>query len=530
MDWSNLNLTWHFVEKWAAGKPQAEALVFGQERLTWGDFKIRMDGIARAYLAAGVQPGDRVAMLATACNEFLTTYMAAGKVGAMWLGLNPKFTLEELRYQVMDSRPVVLIVVRSFLGNDMAATIQALRDEFTFIKKVLVIGEPVAGTESFFQFTAPPRPELDALLSQRAAEVRETDQALLMYTSGSTGKPKGVVHTHRSIVENIKIEARKFYADEDMRVLLHFPINHVAADVEIGFAAVMAGGCIVFMDQFDPLGSLKMIEKERITMFGQVPVMFLLQIRQPEFFQTDFSSLKLIVWAGAAAPRIMLEVLMGICNQTGAMLMTGYGSTEVCGFVTYTEKGDDLETLMKTAGKIAPPFELKIVDENRLEVPNGQVGEIAVRGAFMFREYLNRPEATVEVLDAQGWYYTSDLASKDDQGYITISARKSEMFKTGGENVYPREIEEILEAQGGILFAAVIGVPDEIYQEVGWAFAMTLPGKEVTEGELKEYCKSRLANYKVPKKFIIRPLLPLLATGKVDKLALMAEIAKGLKK
>ena len=245
-----------------------------------------------------------------------------------------------------------------------------------------------------------------------------------------------MVHTHRSIVENIKIEAKKFYFDQDVRVLLHFPINHVAADVEIGFAAVLAGGCIVFMDQLSA-GSLKMIEKERITMFGQVPVMFLLQMKQPEFFQTDFSSLKLIAWAGAAAPRIMLDVLSGICNQTGATLMTGYGSTEVCGFVTYTEKGDDLETLMKTAGKIAPPFELKIVDENRREIANGQVGEIAVRGAFMFKEYLNKPEATAEVLDSQGWYYTSDLASKDDWGYITISGRKSEMFKTGGKTFIP---------------------------------------------------------------------------------------------
>lgn len=530
MDWNNLKLTWQYVEKWAARKPLAEALVSGEERLTWDDFKNRMNRIARFYLAAGLQRGDRVAMLSPARNEFMTTYMAAGKVGALWLGLNPKLTLDELRYQIMDSRPAVLIAVRTFLGNDLAPTIRALRDEFAFIKKILIIGQPIEGTESFPDLSEQPRPELEATLAKRTAEIHENDQALLMYTSGSTGKPKGVIHTHRSILENIKIEVEKFYADEAMRVLLHFPINHVAADVEIGFAAVMAGGCIIFMDQFDPAGSLKIIEKERITMFGQVPVMFLLQMKEPEFFQTDFSSLKIIVWAGAAAPKVMLDVLMGICTQTGTMLMTGYGSTEVCGFVTYTEKGDDLETLLKTAGKIAPPFELKIVDDKRRELPNGLVGEIAVRGAFLFKEYLNKPEATAEVLDDEGWYYTSDLASRDNRGYITISGRKSEMFKTGGENVYPREIEEILEAQGAILFAAVIGVPDEIYQEVGWAFAMTFPGKEVTEEELREFCKSRLANYKVPKKFIIRPLLPLLANGKVDKLALKNEIADLLKK
>jgi acyl-CoA synthetase (AMP-forming)/AMP-acid ligase II len=211
------------------------------------------------------------------------------------------------------------------------------------------------------------------------------------------------------------------------------------------------------------------------------------------------------------------------------MLITGYGSTEVCGFVTFTEKGDDMEILMKSAGKIAPPFELKIVDGRRREIPNGQVGEIAVRGEFMFKEYLNKPEATVEVLDNEGWYYTSDLAWKDDRGYIYITGRKSEMFKTGGENVYPREIEEILEVQGKVLFSAVIGVPDEIYQEVGWAFVMPMPGQEVTEEELREYCKGKMANYKVPKKFIIRPLLPLLANGKVNKLALKDEIRELMK-
>jgi acyl-CoA synthetase (AMP-forming)/AMP-acid ligase II len=529
MSWQNLNLTWHYVEKWAAKKPKAEALVFGDERLTWADFKSRMDDIAKAFLEVGIRPGDRVALLSAARNEFLTTYMAAGKIGAMWLGLNPKFTLDELRYQVGDAKPAVLMAVRTFLGNDLAGTIEALKNEFPFLKKVLVIGEPVAGTESFAAFTGRPRPELDAALAECSARVTEADDALLMYTSGSTGKPKGVVHTHRSIVENIKVEVVKFHVGEDMRALLHFPINHVAADVEIGFAAILAGGCTVFMDSFDPVGSLKMIEKEKITMFGQLPVMFLLQMRQPEFFQTDFSALKLVAWAGAAAPKVMLDVLSGICAQTGAMLITGYGSTEVCGFVTFTEKGDDMETLMKTAGKIAPPFELKIVDGQRRELPDGQIGEIAVRGPFMFKEYLNNPKATAEVLDKDGWYYTTDLARKDDRGYIFITGRKSEMFKTGGENVYPREIEEILEVQGKVLFSAVIGVPDEIYQEVGWAFVMPMPGQEVTEDELREYCKGKLANFKVPKKFIIRPLLPLLANGKVSKLALKDEIREMMK-
>ena len=262
-------------------------------------------------------------------------------------------------------------------------------------KKLLVIGEPVEGSESYAGYVGKHRKELDAELEKRAGAVDGQDSALLMYTSGSTGKPKGVVHTHYSIIENIKVEIKKFYFRQGGRALLHFPINHVAADVEIGFAAIMVGGCIVCMDRFDPAASLAMVEKEKLNVIGQVPVMFLLQMMQPGFKDVDWSKIELFAWAGSAAPKAMIDALSAICKKTGANLITGYGSTEVCGFVTYTEKGDDESTLLSTAGKIAPPFELKIVDNNRKELPDGEVGEIAVRGAFMFKEYFNNPAAYV---------------------------------------------------------------------------------------------------------------------------------------
>jgi acyl-CoA synthetase (AMP-forming)/AMP-acid ligase II len=529
MTWKILDQTWHYVEKWASKRPDAQALVFGEEKLTWQGFKQQMDAVAMAYLDVGIERGDCVALLSMARNEFLTTYMAAGKVGALWLGLSPKFTLEELRYQLSDCRPKLLITLREYMGNDLADTIQALMQEFSFLKKVLVIGEPIAGTESLAAYTAKPRASFAAALEKRAAETRETDEALLLYTSGSTGKPKGVVHTHRSIVENIKVEVEKFYFDENSRGLLHFPINHVAADVEIGFGAIMSGGCIVCMDKFDPAETLTVIQKEKITHIGQVPVMFLLEFKQPAFWTCDFSSVKAFVWAGAAAPKIMIDLLTPICQKTGAMLLTGYGSTEVCGFITYTDKEDNAETLLKTVGKIVAPFELKIVDRKRRELPDGEIGEIAVRGPFLMKGYYNKPEETAKVIDQDGWYYTTDLAFRDKNGYIYITGRLSEMFKTGGENVYPREVEEVIETHAAVLFAAVIGVPDEIYQEVGWAFVMPMPGQSVTEEELRDLCKSALANFKIPKKFFIRPMLPLLASGKVNKMALKEEIREMMK-
>ena len=528
MTWKNLNQTWHYVEKWAEARPAAEAMVFGYERVTWAGFKKEMDQAAKAFLEAGVQKGDRIAMLSMARTEFPTTFMAAGKIGAMWLGLSPKFTLDELRFIINDCRPAVLISLKEYMGKDLGSALRTLMEEFDCLKKVLVIDGEVEGAQSYSKYVRQNRPELDEALASRSAEVDAHDEALLLYTSGSTGKPKGVVHTHRSIVANIRVEIEKFYFDEDTRILLHFPINHVAADVEIGFGAIMGGACLVLMDRFDPAATLAVIPREKISALGQIPAMFLMEFKEPSFGQTDLTSLKTFLWAGAAAPRIMIDVLGKICGQTGAFMLTGYGSTETCGFVTYTEKGDGTERLLRSAGKIAPPFELKIVDENRDEVPDGQVGEIAVRGEFLMKGYFNNPQATAAVIDEDGWYYTADLASRDSDGYIYIAGRRSEMYKSGGENVYPREIEDLIETHSAILFAAVIGVPDEIFQEVGWAYAMLKPGQKVSEETLQQLCKEKLANFKVPKRFFVRPLLPMLASGKVDKMALKKEAEKML--
>ena len=524
MGWKSLTQTWHYLEKWAEAKPNAEALAFENERLTWSDFKRRADWIAKALLELGIERGDRVAMLSAARTEFLTTFLASGKVGAVWLGLSPRFTLDELRYVIGDSRPKALIALREFMGNDLGPLIKALMEEFPCLKKVMIIGDPIDGAEKLEQFAYRERPERNDELAKRAATVADDDPTLLLYTSGSTGKPKGVVHTHKSIVENIKVEVQKFYFDDTSRALIHFPINHVAAVVELGFAGVLAGGFIVCMDHFDPAESLKMIEKEKLTALGQVPAMFLLQMRDPQFAKTDFSSVRQFLWAGAAAPRLMVQVLSQVAAKTGASLITGYGSTEVSGFVTYTEKGDDSDKLIHTVGKIADPFELKIVDTNRKEVPDGEVGEVAVRGPFLMKEYYNKPEATAQVIDPDGWYYTSDLGFRDSSGYVHLTGRSSEMFKSGGENVYPREVEEVIESHDSVLFAAVVAVPDEVFQEVGWAFAMLQPGKQVSDEELRNFSGGKLAKFKVPKRFYVRPLLPLLPNGKIDKVALKKEV------
>lgn len=527
---SNNSLTqaWHYVEHWAENLPEKESLVFNEERLSWADFKKNMDMVAKAFLDAGVEQGDRIAMLAMARTEFMTTYMAAGKIGAMWLGLNPKFTLDELRYQLNDSRPRVLITVRTFMENDLADNIRTLMQEMPFIEKVLVLGDPFDGAESYYEYVWQNRDSLDSALLKRSGQVKESDNALLMYTSGSTGKPKGVVQTHSSITSNINVMTEKLHYTPDDRMIVHFPINHVASDVEIGLSCIYAGGTLIFMEKFDPVESLMKIQEEKITILGQVPVMYLMQMQAPLWRESDwYKTIRAYVISGAIPPAPLIEALKKIREETGCLVYNAYGSTEACGLVTYTDDDDSLDFIARSIGTVPAPMQVRIVDDDGNDVSQGEVGEMILKGPFLFKEYYNMPEKTGESFE-NGWFHTNDLAFADEHGNLFMTGRKSEMFKTGGENVFPREIEEVLEGHESVLFAAVISVPDEIYQEVGWGYIMLKPGQSAGEDELRELCRAKLANFKVPKKFIIRPELPLLATGKINKVALKEEVKKQL--
>lgn len=520
----DMSLLWHFVERWADNKPGAEWLIFGEQRINWGDFRDEVNRVARGMLEAGVGKGDRVAVISMARPEFLVTFMAASKIGAVWVGMSPKFTIDELRFQVRDCAPVMLFSVQRFMDEDHAQRARQLAQEFSCIRRVVLLGAPASEPDNYAAYAGAARPEQEAALAERAAAMRAEDDVLLMYTSGSTGKPKGVLHTHRNIICNVSVEAEHFGFDESTRALVHFPINHVAADVELGFTALYAGATLVLMERFDAQASLEAIARERVTAVGQVPVMYLMQFQTPQFREMDWRHVRLFVWSGSAAPDLMLRLLGEIARRTGARLLTGYGSTELCGFCTYSAPGDSVELLARTAGRVVPPFEMRIVDEDRRPLPPGIVGEVCVRGGIVMKGYLNNPEATAEVLDTDGWYYSGDLGCLDEQGYLFLTGRRSEMFKTGGENVFPREVEDVLERHPAVLFAAVLGVPDQMYDEVGYAFVMLKPGKTTTAEELRALCREHLANFKVPKHFDLRTELPLLPNGKVSKMALRKEI------
>jgi acyl-CoA synthetase (AMP-forming)/AMP-acid ligase II len=520
-------LTWHYVKKWAEERPDKEALIFGEKRVTFKEFYDTTLRTAKLLLSLGVKKGDRVFTLSAARDEWLYHYMAAGMIGAIWYGLNPRYTKNEFLYQVDNAKPLVGFVVRTYdlLQKDYREDMAAVKEANPDLKHLVVIGEPWEGTLSWEEEVKKDRPELDEALKKRMAEVNGDDPTLIIYTSGTTGKPKGALLTHRNIIAATEVEVKHFMVNHkpgEGKFLLHFPINHVAGAVEIAYACIYSGVPMVLMDKFDAAATLATIAKEKITVLGQVPAMFLLEFKVPDFDSYDLSSIRNYMWAGAAAPEGMVRKLAA----TGATLVTGYGQTENAGFITYSKPGDSMDDLIKTVGKCDDAFEIKLMNNDGKEVPKGEVGEIWMKGDLVMKGYWNNPSATAETIVAGGWLRSGDLATMDERGYITIVGRTKEMFKSGGYNVYPREIEAVIERHPNVAFVTIVPIPDETWQEVGKAFIMPVPGTEIKEEELRELCKKNLANYKVPKEFEVRPILPLLPTGKINRLALVAEEKK----
>ncbi len=476
--------------------------------------------IARGLLAQGVAPGDRVAMLTPPEEAFPLVYLATTMIGGIWLGINTRFTEREIRFLVEDARPSVLLTRDRIGERELAPLLAKLKQDYPFVSALHVVD--AAGVPA--GMLAEATPELERQLEARSSAVVPDDAALIVYTSGSTGQPKGAVLSHRAIVETIAVQVRRFSLSAEDRVLLHLPANHIGGNIEIVIGGLYAGCTLVLLKDFDAERLAKTIGRFRVTALLQVPTMYVMLFNDPRIAAEELSSLRKLYWAGSAAPREMVEEMRRRWPE--ATLVTGYGMTEVCGFATYTAHGDPDEDLMDTVGAIDPAFELKIVDDARQPVAVGARGEICLRGAGLMKGYWNRPEATAEAIDAEEWYYTGDLGLIDERGYLTLVGRKKEMYISGGFNVYQREIEIVLESHLKVAMACVLPEPDAVFQEVGVAFVVPKRGETIDPAELLSFCRDRLANYKVPKRFALQESLPMLGIGKIDRMALRAELQR----
>lgn len=509
--------------RWHAERtPDADAMVLGDERYTYAAFADAVDACTKALIAAGVEKGDRVATLAPPSPDYFITFLAASSIGAIWLGLNPRYQIGELTYVVGDSEPVVLFARTRIDDRAYASELAELMGATQSLRKLVLLDaerlDETPDAQSYTDFLATGS-DIDA---SRLAEHRETaggrDPCMIVYTSGSTGRPKGALLHHEGIVE-FSLAQNRVWPVSPLRVLNYFPINHVGCVIDVSTPALVAGGTIVFMEHFDPRRSLELMQQEKITLWGSVPSVFHLQFEVADFDSFDLSAVKTIMWGGAAMPRDLILRLL----EYGVPLATNYGLTESSSAITVIPPTRDVDILEKTVGWAFEGTEVRLVDAEGATVPDGESGEIQSRSIYNMLGYWRREEATAEVFTEDGWFSTGDIGRRNPDGSYSIVGRVKEMYKSGGYNVYPREVEMAIESHDGVELAAVVSIPDPVWQEIGVAYIVL--NRPVAEEELAAHCRAALANYKIPKRFEIVDTMPLLPIGKVDKVSLKKRAA-----
>ena len=508
----------------AAHSSDTTAVLCRGRRITHAELEKKVQYQAKALVAAGIQKGDCVAVLCTPRLEYWVTFLAATSIGAIWLGLNPKYKPPELRYVLEDAEPKLLFSIAEFEGYSYADSIAALQQDYGFIEQVISLAETLPNTLPLNDFLALADAVDDQALYAAQQAVESTDPALLVYTSGSTGQPKGALLSHHSLCFGAWVQAQHYGLDRP-KMLCNFPINHVACVADICCVNLVAGGTLVFQERFDPAQVLTAIHDQQINLILAVPTMLLMLLEHSQFRQTDFSGMAMIAWGGAALPVPIIKQLQKLVPR----LMNVYGLTETAANTTYTSMDADIVELSETIGRPSPHMPCRIVNEAGKACTVGEQGELQFKGDYLLLEYLNRPEATRAVYTDDGWLHTGDLGYWREDGTISLVGRISDMFKSGGYNVYPREIENLIESHPSVEMAAVVAVPDSRYQEVGAAFVVLGSNQSaISAEELKLYCRDNLANYKVPKTIRIVSELPVLPVGKVDKVSLKKQAVSEL--
>ncbi|MBE3002404.1 AMP-binding protein [Nocardiopsis sp. HNM0947] len=507
-----------------AAHPDRDALVDrGQGvRLTYREFSDAVDEVALGLLDLGVAVGDRVGIWAPNCSEWVLTQYATARIGAVLVNINPAYRTHELEYVLNQAGVSVLVSAPSFKTSDYVAMVGEVRGDCPELRETVFLDGP-----DWEALRAAGRRGDPAKLDGIGAGLSPDDPINLQYTSGTTGFPKGATLSHHNILNNgYSVGELLGYTEHD-RICIPVPFYHCFGMVMGNLAATSHGACMVLPGPgFEPVSALEAVQAERCTSLYGVPAMFIAELSLPEFDGYDLSSLRTGIMAGSPCPQ---EIMRQVIDRMGmGEVSICYGMTETSPVSTQTRRDDSLDRRVSTVGRVGPHLEVKVVDPGTgVTVPRGEAGELCTRGYSVMLGYWDMPEKTAEAVDPARWMHTGDLAVMDDDGYLAITGRIKDMVIRGGENIYPREIEEVLYTHPDILDAQVIGVPDEKYGEELMAWVRMREGAEpITRDALRDFCSTRVAHYKVPRYVHVVEEFPMTVTGKVRKVEMRERAAE----
>ncbi len=506
-----------FVFEHARATPDRLAIASEYDAFTYGELRRRVLATANRLTAIGIGRGDIVAVLGPPRTDAYILFLAMNALGAVWLSLNNKFRLPEMQHMVANACPRAMFFIAEMGSRNYVDDVRKLAESTDSIQHLCSLDRRVDESElagvSYF-------PDMvEAGMAFDAAEPGPRDEtaiAAIIYTSGSTGRPKGCMLANRSMVQRVLVQIDEYPLERPPSMYVPFPLNHVGGLVLMAGFAMASGGTAHFREQFLPGEAGNIAEKHGINFLALLPTMYQMIFDAEGFDARQFREVEIFFWSGARMPRSMIERLQAMGR---GQVRTNYGATEFCSSLTCSDPDLGVDTLAITIGR-SRSGELRVVKQDGDECAVGEIGEIQARAEFCMAGYLNNPEATAAAYTEDGWLKTGDLVQVLPDGNLSFVGRDSDMYKSGGENVYPAEIEECIEANPKVNLVAVIGVPDDLYGEVGRAYIKKDPDADLSAPEMKAWCAERLANFKIPKKFDIRDQLPLLANGKIDKVTL----------
>ena len=498
-----------------------EAIVDGDLRWSWRELGRQVDRAAAAYLAAGIEPGDRVAIWAPNCAEWVVALLGLQSAGAVLVPLNTRYKGTEAADILARSRARILVTVDGFLANHYVGMLAD--HDLPHLEKIVVLRtepgmEPAGPAESWEAFLEAGEWTGAAAIADRRASVGPDSTADLLFTSGTTGKPKGVICAHGQTLRTVATWANVVGLGDTDRYLAINPFFHSFGYKAGIIAWLVTGGTLLPVPVFDVPEVMRLVATERATMLPGPPTLYQTILNHPDRAQLDSSSLRLAVTGAASVPVSLVEQMRDDLGFD--TVITAYGLTEGCGFATMCRRSDDAVTIATTSGRAMPGIEVRVVTDDGVERAAGEPGEVVVRGYNVMSGYFEDPEATAETVDPDGWLHTGDIGVMDERGYLKITDRKKDLFIVGGFNAYPAEIENLLLAHPHIAQVAVIGVPDERQGEVGAAFVVAATGTTPDPDEIVAWARQNMANFKAPRTVQVVDALPFNPGGKVMKFEL----------